>query len=90
MEKPVKNLSQKPSQNKTPPRIRSSIRRDVINPTDYNAYKLPWSCEDCSHFMSAVPACSLGYRVDAHMRENMKKTYELSGTVSLCRFLEID
>lgn len=86
METPQKKTQKKLSQNK----IKPSIRRDAINPVDYAKYKLPWSCEDCSHFNNQEQKCTLGYRVEPHLRENMKKTYELSGTVSLCRFLEID
>lgn len=80
------------SNNRTPQhnKIRTSIRRDALAPGDYLKYKLPWACEDCVHFMAEKTQCSLGYRVEAHLRENLERMYEISGTMTLCRFLEID
>ena len=86
METPPKKPQKKVSQIK----IKPSIRRDAINPRDYNSYKLPWTCDDCTHFASATATCTLGYKTEAHRRETFNKTYERSGTVALCRFIEID
>lgn len=89
MEKPPKVYT-KPKKAPTPSRTRLSIRRDRINPADYTAYNLPWACEDCSHFIHNQQICTLGYQTELHRQEMMKKSYEISGTVSLCRFIEID
>ena len=81
------NSSRKTTQNN---KIRATIKRDSVSPRDYLKYKLPWACEDCVHFTLEKNQCSLGYRVEAHMRENLERMYEISGTMTLCRFLEID
>lgn len=75
---------------KAPKRIGSSIRKDAIHPADYNRYKLPYACEDCSHFKSENESCTLGMPTEQHLRRNQKKSYELSGKVALCRLQEID
>lgn len=82
----LEKLAKKSTQSKT----RASIRREAINPRDFNTYKLPWTCEDCSHFSATTEKCLLGYKTEPHRRSTFEKTYELSGTVALCRFLEID
>jgi len=81
---------QKYSTPKTPKRLRVSIRHDTISAADYLKYKLPYACEDCSHFNQALSNCTLGYTSHHHLRETQKKSYELSGKMALCRFLEID
>jgi hypothetical protein len=74
----------------TPRRLRPSIRFDGVNPGDYQKYEFRFSCEDCSHFDSASENCTLGYESKWHRKEFQKKSYELSGKMALCRFLEID
>jgi hypothetical protein len=71
-------------------KINPSIRKDGIHPADYMKYKLPWACEDCVYFNEGKERCILGYIQDPHLRENLKKSYEMSGKVSLCRFQELD
>lgn len=75
---------------KSPKRLGSSIRKDAIHPADYNRYKLPWACEDCSHFKSAGESCTLGFPTAPHLRRNQILSYNLSGKVALCRLQEID
>lgn len=75
---------------KTPSRIRPSMKKDVIHPRDFNAFKIPYACEDCSHFASATKTCTLGFNTEPHLRENANKSYQLSGKIAQCRFLEID
>jgi|GEM_PF-712944 len=72
----------------TPKRLRTSIRFDTINPSDYLKYDFRMACEDCSHFDGE--ACSLGYASKWHRRDFQIKSYELSGKIALCRFMEID
>lgn len=71
-------------------RIRPSMKKDVISPRDFNAYKIPFACEDCSHFASETTRCTLGFNTANHLRANSLRSYELSGKIAQCRFLEID
>ncbi|MFN8845718.1 MAG: hypothetical protein ACK5V3_01220 [Bdellovibrionales bacterium] len=75
---------------KTPKRIRPSIKKDKVNPTDYLRLRLPWSCDDCTHFNPEQESCTLGYHTKHHRRVQQIKDYELSGSYALCRFQEID
>ena len=75
---------------KTPKRIGSSIKKESVDPIAYNAYSLPFSCEDCSHFAAMTETCTLGFQSDPHLRRNQIHSYELSGKVAFCRFQEID
>lgn len=73
----------------TPKRIPPSIRFDVINPKDYLKYDMRMACEDCVHFNSETSQCTLGYPTQWHRKEFQKSSYELSGKMALCRFIEI-
>lgn len=84
---PIKPLFKKP---KTPKRIGSSIKKEFVHPRDYNAYSLPFSCEDCSHFASENENCTLGLPTEAHLKRNQIHSYDLSGKIAFCRFQEID
>ncbi len=75
---------------KTPKRIGSSIKKESVHPRDYNAYTLPFSCEDCSHFAAVNESCTLGLHTEAHLKRNQIHSYELSGKIAFCRFQEID
>lgn len=71
-------------------RISSSIKKDAIRAEDYNRYNMPYACEDCSHFAMTSQTCTLGFKTEPHLRENQRRSYEMSGHVALCRFQEID
>lgn len=71
-------------------RIRPSIKKDPVNPTDYLKYDFRTSCEDCSHFNSISGQCTLGYNTAPHRKAQQEKDYRLSGVIAQCRFLEID
>jgi len=75
---------------KTPKRLRQSIRFDAIHPADYLKYDLKTACEDCTHFCQENKECTLGYNSHWHRKEFQKYSFELSGKVALCRFMEID
>jgi hypothetical protein len=75
---------------RTPKRLRPSIRKDAINAADYLKYNFPIACEDCTHFNPENEQCTIGYETQHHRHEVQKKSYELSGKVALCRFMEID
>ena len=74
----------------TPKRTGSSIKKDSIHPKDYNAFTLPFACEDCSHFSSVDEICTLGLPNEVHLQRNQENSYFLSGKMALCRFQEID
>lgn len=76
---------------RTPPRIKPSIKKDPILAKDYLKYKLPWACEDCVYFTGEQSGrCILGYLTEPHRREEQRKSFELSGRMALCRFLEME
>lgn len=75
---------------KTPRRLRKSLILDGIRPQDLRDLKMTFCCEQCSHFNSSDQSCSIGYLTEPHLRENQLKTYELTGKMAFCRFLEID
>ncbi len=75
---------------KTPKRLRTGIKFDPINPRDYLKYDFPTACEDCTHFDRENAKCTLGYESAWHRREYQVHSYEISGKMALCRFLEID
>ena len=87
------STAQKPSskQNSSrPKKIGSSIKKDAIPAESYNRYKMPYACEDCSHFAAVSKICTLGFKTEPHLRETQRRSYEMSGRVALCRFIEID
>lgn len=67
-----------------------TIKHDAIHPKDYNSYIIPMACEDCTHYSLEETRCTLGYNNKWHLREYQQKSYELSGKVPICRFMEID
>ncbi|MGZ3769644.1 MAG: hypothetical protein ACXVCP_08595 [Bdellovibrio sp.] len=75
---------------KSQPRIRPSIKKDTVNPSDFLNYDTRFSCEDCSHFDSDKVVCTIGYNPAHHLKEEQKHQYLLSGNMAFCRFLEID
>ena len=74
----------------TPKRLKSSIRMDAVNPADFLRYDFRFACEDCTHFAPQEERCTLGYESKWHRKEFQIASYELSGKMALCRFLEID
>lgn len=74
----------------TAKRIKRSIKKEGISAADYLKYKLPISCEDCSHFSSTHEKCTLGNATIEHRKAAQTRSYIQSGTVAFCRLLEID
>ncbi len=71
-------------------KIRPSMKKDRIHPSDFLNYNIPFACEDCSHFKTENKSCTLSFNTEYHLKSNALKTYELSGKIFQCRFLEID
>lgn len=78
------------AKNKTPKRLKASIKKDVVNATDWLRIKMLSACEDCTHFKSDSTSCTLGYSTEPHLRETQNRSYLLSGRIAFCRFHEID
>ena len=67
-----------------------SIFLDPIHPHDLLHLGVVFACEDCSHFDPENRRCTIGYNAKNHMREKQLRTYEITGRMAICRFLEID
>lgn len=78
------------AKNKTPKKIRTSIRRDAMHPGDYLNFQFRFACEDCTHFKASDASCTMGYGTKWHRRDFQTEEYERTGRMALCRFLEID
>lgn len=74
----------------TPRRLRPSMKSDAIHPRDFRQHKIPWACEDCTHFDSEQKSCTIGYDPRPTMREEQHQQYFRTGRMILCRFHEID
>lgn len=79
-----------PKGKKSQPRLRASIKKDSVHPSDYLKYDLRFACEDCSHFDGAKVVCTIGYNPANHLKAVQTHQYQLSGNMAFCRFLEID
>lgn len=80
----------KPAKKSSEKKIKPSIKKEPIHPSDYMKYNLPLACENCSHFSSPTETCTLGYMTAPHLKRNQEKSYSLSGKIAFCRFIEID
>lgn len=74
---------------KSKPRIRPSMHKDRVNPTDFMKYDTRFSCEDCTHFDSTKTLCTIGYDTSHHLKATQTHQYELAGNMAFCRFIEI-
>lgn len=77
----------KPNQRRPQPR---SIKYDVVDPRDHLYYNHAFACEHCSHFSTIGPTCTLGYNVEPHLLTRQLTSYNKTGKMAFCRFLEID
>lgn len=75
---------------KSPPRLTASIKKDRVNPVDFQKYETRFACEDCSHFDGEKIVCTIGYNPSHHLRAEQFHQYTLAGNMAFCRFLEID
>lgn len=74
----------------TPRRIRRGIKLDRVQAADFNQYELIFACEQCSFFSPEGQQCLMGMPTKDHLREQQLKTFNLTGHMAFCRFLEID
>ncbi len=78
-----------PRQKRRSRRPRRSIFLDRIHPQDFQKMNFMFACEQCSHFDGVQIICTMGYRPQHRLADQIKK-YELTGKMPLCRFMEID
>ena len=74
----------------TPKRIRRTIKLDRVQAADFRKFDLIYACEQCSFFNPENKNCLMGMPTQPHLLEQQHKTFELTGHMAFCRFLEID
>jgi len=74
----------------TPRRIRRSIKLDRVQASDFNNLNMIYACEHCSFFSPEDKECMMGMPTAPHLLENQHKTFNTTGHMAFCRFLEID
>ena len=70
--------------------LRRSIKKDRVNPSDFLNINTIYCCEQCSYFIPSGKSCVLGFSTIPHLKKEQLKTFELTGHMAFCRFLEID
>ena len=73
-----------------PAPYRRSVIKDPIKPRDFRRLNLIFCCEQCTYFQQDDKICNLGFPSEPHQRRQQLHTYNLSGRMAFCRFLEID
>ncbi|MBK8203754.1 MAG: hypothetical protein IPL83_20345 [Bdellovibrionales bacterium] len=69
---------------------RKSIILDPVNPTEFRSLNFTYCCEQCVHLDGDENICTFGHDFNIHSRKAQLRSYELSGKMAFCRFLEID
>ena len=76
--------------NSGPRILRKSIKKDRVHPFDFLNRGMVYCCEQCSYFDHSNESCVFGFLTKPHLRREQLKTFELTGHMAFCRFLEID
>ena len=74
----------------TPKRIRRGIKLDRVQASDLAQMELTFACEHCSFFAPDNDECMMGMPTAPHRLEQQWKTFNTTGHMAFCRFLEID
>ncbi|MCB0421003.1 MAG: hypothetical protein KDD61_08405 [Bdellovibrionales bacterium] len=69
---------------------RKSIKLDPINPRDFRELNIIYCCEQCSFHNPGANVCTMGFYCKKHERKAQLETYDKTGKMAYCRFLEID
>lgn len=69
---------------------KKSIIYDGVHPRAWNHLNIKYACEDCSLYDSDNNWCTMGHDTTPHLKVEQQKSYELTGKICVCRFLEID
>ncbi len=83
----------KSSQNQgafTPKRIRRTIKLDRVQAADFLKYDTIFACEQCSFFNPETTECVMGFPPQNHLLRQQLHTFNTTGHMAFCRFLEID
>ncbi|MDX9730294.1 MAG: hypothetical protein RBT63_00850 [Bdellovibrionales bacterium] len=70
-------------------RVRRGMKNDFILPEDLKRYNPAFFCDDCGHYDRSRQLCTMGYAA-RHTRSEQMAQFDLTGTMSFCRFCEID
>ena len=70
--------------------LRRSIKKDRVNPSDFLHIDNIYCCEQCSYFDHYNESCILGFSTEPHLKKEQLRTFEFTGQMAFCRFLEID
>ncbi len=74
----------------TPKRIRRAIKMDRLQASDFRQLDIIYCCEQCSFYCPNNKECLMGMPTEPHRQEEQLKTFNLTGHMAFCRFLEID
>ena len=69
---------------------RKQIIKDPVNPSDFRKFNMVYCCEQCVYFEADRKECNIGFKTEHHRKATQLKSYNLSGKMAFCRFLEID
>ena len=69
---------------------RKSIILDRVDPADFLQLNFTYCCEQCVHFDGDQNSCTFNHDSTIHCRAAQLSTYQLTGKMAFCRFLEID
>jgi hypothetical protein len=72
------------------PPIRRRLILDAIEPQYWGKLEVTYYCEQCSYYIPESEGCTMGLPTAPHRKEQQQKTYELTGRVAFCRYLEVD
>jgi len=74
----------------TPKRVRRTIKLDRVQASDLLNYDMIYACEQCSFFDAENTHCVMGFLPQPHLKEQQMQTFNTTGHMAFCRFLEID
>ena len=74
----------------SPKRVRRTIKLDRVQASDLLNYEMIYHCEQCSFFDIEATRCVMGFPQQPHLKEQQMKTFNSTGHMAFCRFLEID
>ena len=74
----------------TPKRIRRGIKLGRVQAADLRSMDMIFACEQCSFSARDTDECLMGMPTTPHRREQQWKTFNTTGHMAFCRFLEID
>lgn len=74
----------------TDKRIRRGIKLDRVQASDFLNMNTIYACEQCSFFDPGENICVMGFPQKNHLMAQQQKTFNTTGHMAFCRFLEID